>query len=68
MATPAGLAIGYGKACLVQLVYMVIGFVLAVVFGLVLALVFGSMLLGPALTRSEEQGHPPPRSRMLRPG
>lgn len=46
LRTPTGLAIGYGKACLVQLVYMVIGFVLAVVLGLILTLVFGSMLLG----------------------
>lgn len=34
--------IGYGKACLVQLVYMVIFFVLALVLGLV----FGGMMLG----------------------
>lgn len=37
-----GSQIGYGKSCLVQLVYMVIFFVLA----FVLALVFGGMMLG----------------------
>ncbi len=37
-----GSRIGYGKSCLVQLVYMVIFYVLA----FVLVLVFGSMLLG----------------------
>lgn len=46
LRTPTGLAIGYGKACLVQLVYMVIGFVLALVFGLIMTLAFGGMLLG----------------------
>ncbi|GAB3786902.1 hypothetical protein GCM10028797_19060 [Dyella agri] len=37
-----GSQVGYGKSCLVQLVYMVIFFVLA----LVLALLFGGMMLG----------------------
>lgn len=37
-----GSQIGYGKSCLVQLLYMVIFFVLA----FVLALVFGGMMLG----------------------
>jgi len=37
-----GSQIGYGKSCLVQLVYMVIFFVLA----FVLALMFGGMMLG----------------------
>ena len=37
-----GSQIGYGKSCLVQLVYMVIFFVLA----FVLVLVFGGMMLG----------------------
>lgn len=37
-----GSQVGYGKACVVQLVYMVIFFVLA----FLLALVFGGMMLG----------------------
>ena len=37
-----GSQIGYGKSCLVQLVYMVIFFVLIIVLGLV----FGGMMLG----------------------
>lgn len=41
-----GSQIGYGKACVVELVYMVIGFVLALVIGLLLALVFGAALFG----------------------
>lgn len=36
--------IGYGKACLVQLVYLVAFIVLAFVLGLLAALLFGSML------------------------
>ncbi|HWX65141.1 MAG TPA: hypothetical protein VNZ27_01810 [Rhodanobacter sp.] len=36
-----GSQIGYGKACLVELLYMVIGFVLALIIGLILAMVFG---------------------------
>ncbi|MEO8746208.1 MAG: hypothetical protein ABI379_00900, partial [Rhodanobacter sp.] len=46
LRTQTGLAVGFGKACLVQLVYMVIGFVVGIVFGLIMAMVFGSMLLG----------------------
>lgn len=41
-----GSQIGYGKACLVELVYMVIGFVLAVIIGLLLAMVFGAAMFG----------------------
>ena len=41
-----GSQIGYGKACMVELVYMVIGFVLALVIGLLLAMVFGAALFG----------------------
>ena len=41
-----GSQIGYGKACVVELVYMVIGFVLALVVGLLLAMVFGAALFG----------------------
>ena len=41
-----GNQIGYGKACVVELVYMVIGFVLALVIGLLLAMVFGAALFG----------------------
>ncbi|OOG59568.1 hypothetical protein [Rhodanobacter sp. C03] len=41
-----GNQIGYGKACLVQLVYMVIGFVCALVIGLIMAMVFGAAIFG----------------------
>lgn len=41
-----GSQIGYGKACLVELVYMVIGFVLAVIVGLIVAMVFGAAMFG----------------------
>ena len=41
-----GSQIGYGKACLVQLVYMVIGFVLALIIGLIIAMVFGAAIFG----------------------
>ena len=41
-----GSQIGFGKACLVQLVYMVIGFVLALIIGVVLAMVFGIAMFG----------------------
>ena len=41
-----GSQIGYGKACVVELVYMVIGFVLALVIGLLLAMVFGAAMFG----------------------
>ncbi|TPG11656.1 hypothetical protein EAH75_11640 [Rhodanobacter glycinis] len=38
--------IGFGKACLVQLVYMVIFFVLVLIIGVILAMVFGIAMLG----------------------
>lgn len=41
-----GSRIGYGKACLVQLVYIVIEFVLALVLGLIMAMVFGAAMFG----------------------
>jgi hypothetical protein len=41
-----GSRIGYGKACLVQLVYMVIGFVLFVIAAAILAAIFGTAILG----------------------
>ena len=41
-----GSQIGFGKACLVQLIYMVIGFVLALIIGLILAAVFGMAMFG----------------------
>ena len=41
-----GSQIGFGKACLVQLVYMVIGFVLALIIGVILAMVFGIAMFG----------------------
>jgi len=41
-----GSRIGYGKACLVQLVYMVIGFVLFVIVAAILAVIFGTAILG----------------------
>lgn len=41
-----GSQIGYGKACIVELVYMVIGFVLALIIGLIIAMVFGAALFG----------------------
>lgn len=37
--------IGFGKSCLVQLVYMVIFIVIGIVLGLLVALLFGSMLM-----------------------
>jgi hypothetical protein len=40
-----GNPIGYGKACLVQLVYMVLGIVLGLVIGLIVVALFGSSLL-----------------------
>jgi hypothetical protein len=46
LAARDGSRIGYGKACLVQLVYMVIGFILALIIGLIFAMLFGSMLAG----------------------
>ncbi|MEO8811100.1 MAG: hypothetical protein ABI386_12730 [Rhodanobacter sp.] len=41
-----GRQIGFGKACVVQLVYMVIGFVLALILGAIFAMVFGAAMLG----------------------
>ena len=41
-----GSRIGYGKACLVQLLYIVIEFVLALVLGLIMAMVFGAAMFG----------------------
>ena len=41
-----GTQIGFGKACLVQLVYLVIGFLAALIIGGILAVLFGSMLFG----------------------
>jgi hypothetical protein len=41
-----GSQIGFGKACVVELVYMVIGFVLTLVIGLLLAMVFGAAMFG----------------------
>jgi hypothetical protein len=41
-----GSQIGYGKACLVQLIYMVIGFVCALVIALIMAMVFGAAIFG----------------------
>lgn len=41
-----GTQIGYGKACLVQLLYIVIEFVLALVLGLIMAMVFGAAMFG----------------------
>lgn len=41
-----GSQIGYGKACLVQLISMVIGFVLALIIVFVMALVFGAAMFG----------------------
>ena len=39
-----GSQIGYGKACVVQLVYLVIGIVLGVIIGGIMMVFFGSML------------------------
>ena len=41
-----GSQIGFGKACVVQLIYMVIGFVLALIVGFIIAMVFGATLFG----------------------
>jgi hypothetical protein len=41
-----GSQIGYGKACLVELIYMVIGFVLALIIGVIMAMVFGAAMFG----------------------
>ncbi|MHB1057434.1 MAG: hypothetical protein ACYC0F_06095 [Rhodanobacter sp.] len=39
-----GSQIGYGKACVVQLIYLVIFIVLALILGAIMAVLFGSML------------------------
>lgn len=39
-----GAALGYGKACLVELVYLVAFIVLGVIIGVIVVLLFGSML------------------------
>ncbi len=41
-----GRQIGFGKACVVQLVNMVIGFVLALIIFAILAIAFGTAMLG----------------------
>lgn len=41
-----GSQIGYGKACVVQLVYSVIGIVLGLIIGFILAMVFGAAMFG----------------------
>lgn len=41
-----GSKIGYGKACVVELIYMVIGIVLALIIGFIFAMVFGAALFG----------------------
>ena len=41
-----GSQIGYGKACMVQLIYSVIGIVLALLIAFILAMVFGAAMFG----------------------
>lgn len=41
-----GSQIGYGKACVVQLVYSVIGIVLALIIGVIFAMLFGAAMFG----------------------
>jgi hypothetical protein len=41
-----GSRIGYGKACVVQLVYLVIGILLALITGFIFSMVFGAAMLG----------------------
>lgn len=41
-----GSQIGFGKACVVELVYMAIGFVLALIIGFIVAMVFGAAMFG----------------------
>jgi uncharacterized RDD family membrane protein YckC len=41
-----GSQIGFGKACLVELIYMVIGIVVALIIGFIFAMVFGAAMLG----------------------
>ena len=44
LLSQTGGQIGYGKACVVQLIYLVIFIVLALILGLAMAVLFGSML------------------------
>ncbi|MEO6800382.1 MAG: hypothetical protein ABI178_10640 [Rhodanobacter sp.] len=41
-----GSKIGFGKACVVELIYMVIGFALALIIGFIFAMVFGAAMFG----------------------
>ena len=41
-----GSRIGYGKACLVQLVYLVMQILLGLIIGVIIAVVFGAALFG----------------------
>lgn len=41
-----GSRIGYGKACLVQLVYLVMQILLVLIIGVIIAVVFGAALFG----------------------
>ena len=41
-----GRQIGFGKACVVQLIYMVIGIMLALIIGVIFAMVFGAAMFG----------------------
>ncbi|MFC5524516.1 hypothetical protein ACFPPA_02040 [Rhodanobacter ginsengisoli] len=41
-----GSRIGYGKACVVQLLYLVIGILLALIIGFIFSMVFGAAMLG----------------------
>ena len=45
---PDGASLGFGRACLVSVLYMAVMIVLFVIVGIVLALVFGAALLGAA--------------------
>ena len=45
---PDGSAMGFGRACLISLLYMAVMVVLFVIVGIVLALVFGAALMGLA--------------------
>jgi uncharacterized protein YacL len=44
LLTQNGSKVGYGKACMVQLVYSVIGIVLGVIIFAIMAMFFGGML------------------------
>ncbi len=41
-----GSQIGFGKACVVELIYMVIGIVLGLIIGFIFAMVFGAAMFG----------------------